>query len=148
MCTYLARVDSQTIILVLDYGIADGDIGACANIKGISVVASVVIAVRVVNGNMIQHEVISQNTKSLHGGIFDVETSDSRVIQAVCIEELGLGLATVRAPGIPPAGSIAVDDMARFARDVDVLSRQADQRALPFFISEGCLALENDLASG
>lgn len=143
--TNLAGVDSQTVILVLHNGIADGDPAAVADIKSISVVATIAIAVGVVDGDMIQHQVVSLDTEGLHRGVLDIEAGDARVIQAVRVEELGLGLAAVCALGVPPPRSVAVNDVAGFARHLDVLSGHPDQRALPFFVPEGGLALENDL---
>ena len=112
MTAYLARVDSQAVILVLDIGVADGDIGARANIEGIGVVATLSITVRVVDGDLVEDQVIGLHTESLDGGVLDVQAGDGRVVQGVGVEELGLGLSAVGSLAVPPARSAAVDDMA------------------------------------
>ena len=143
--THLARVHGQTVILVLHNGVADGNPAAVTDIKSIGVVATIVIAIGVVDGDMVQHQVVSLDTEGLHGGVLDIEAGDARVIQAVRVEELGLGLAAVGALGIPPPRSITVDNVSGFTGHLDVLSGHPDQRALPFLVSEGGLALEDDL---
>lgn len=52
--TYLARVDSQAVVLVLDVGVADGDVGTGANIESIGVVAALGITLAVVDGDVVE----------------------------------------------------------------------------------------------
>ena len=111
MTAYLARVDSQAVVLVLDIGVADGDIGTRANIEGIGVVTALGITVRVVDGDLVEDQVVGLHTESLDRGVLDVQTGDGRVVQGVGVEELGLGLSAVGSLTVPPACSAAVDDM-------------------------------------
>jgi len=64
----------------------------------------------------------------------------------VGVEELGLGLATVGALGVPPAGSIAIES-GTSAIDGDVVARDGDERALPLLVTEGGGTLEDDVGA-
>lgn len=120
MTAYLARVDSQAVVLVLDVGIADGDVGTLANVEGIGVVATIGITVGVVDGNLVEDHVVALHAESLDGGILDVQAGDGRVRQLVGVEELGLIFAAVGSLSVPPPGSVTVDDMALLAGDFNV----------------------------
>lgn len=61
------------------------------------------------------------------------------------VKEFGLGLATIAALSVPPAGSVTVEDGARGSFDGDVGARDGDEGAGPFFVAEGSGAFENDL---
>jgi hypothetical protein len=63
----------------------------------------------------------------------------------VSIEELGLGLSTVAALTVPPAGTVSVKDGAGGSFDGDVGTGDGDERTGPFFIAEGGGAFEDDL---
>lgn len=145
--TYLARVDSQAVILVLDVGVADGDVGTGANIEGIGVVAALGITLAVVDGDVVEDQVVGLDTETLNGGVLDVKTGDVRVVQVVGVEELGLLLSAVGSLAVPPASTATVDDMAGCAGDVNVISGEADERTRPLLVSEGGFALEDDLYS-
>jgi hypothetical protein len=56
--THGARVNSQAVILVLDNSITDGNAVTLADIKGIGVMATVVITVRVVDCDTVQDQVV------------------------------------------------------------------------------------------
>ena len=62
------------------------------------------------------------------------------------VEELGLGLATVRALGVPPASTIAVESSTSTV-DSERVTRDGDQRTLPLLVSKGGSALEDDMGS-
>jgi hypothetical protein len=145
LAAYLAGVNSQAVVLVLDVGVADGDVGGLADIEGIGVVATTAVTVRVVNGDVIKDQVVGLYTESLHGGVLDVQVRDGRVGHGVGVEELGLGLAAVGSLAVPPAGTATVDDMARGTGDLEVLTGEADEGAFPLLVSEGGLALEGNL---
>ena len=145
--TYGTRVDGQAVVLVLDVGVADGDVGALTNIEGIGVVASLSVTQAVVDGDVVEDQVVGLNTETLDGGVLDVESGDGRVVEGVGVEELGLLLSAVGSLAVPPAGTATVDDMAGFAGDVDVASGGADEGTSPLLVSEGGFALEDDLYS-
>lgn len=54
MRAYVARVDGQAVILVLDVGVGDPDAGGRTNVKGVGVVASLGISGGVVDGDVIK----------------------------------------------------------------------------------------------
>lgn len=120
MTAYLARVDSQAVVLVLDVGVADGDVGTLANVEGIGVVAALGITVGVVDGDVVEDQVVGLYAESLHGCVLDVQAGDGRVLQLVGVEELGLVLAAVGSLGVPPSGSVTVDEMTLLAGDFNV----------------------------
>jgi hypothetical protein len=61
------------------------------------------------------------------------------------IEELGLGLATIRAFTIPPTTPISIETGATGPGHCDICSGYRYQRAFPFLIAKCGLAFENDL---
>ena len=62
------------------------------------------------------------------------------------VEELGLGLAAVRALGVPPASTITVEGSTGTI-DGKRVTRDGNKRALPLLVSKGGSALENDVGS-
>lgn len=84
------------------------------------------IALGIINSYMIQHEILRLDTKSLHGRILDIEARDDGIIQAMRIEELGLGLAAIATFAIPPLLATAVDNVARVTADGDAVALDAD----------------------
>lgn len=147
MTAYLARVDSQAVVLVLDVGVADGDVGTLANVEGIGVVAALGITVGVVDGDVVEDQVVGLYAESLHGCVLDVQAGDGRVLQLVGVEELGLVLAAVGSLGVPPSGSVTVDEMTLLAGDFNVRAFDADEGTLPLLVSEGSFTPEDDLYS-
>ena len=71
---------------------------------------------------------------------------DDRVRHRVSVEELGLGLAAVRALGVPPASTITVEGSTS-AIDGERVTRDGNKRALPLLVSKGGSALEDDMGS-
>ena len=55
----------------------------------------------------------------LHGRVEHVEVRDGAVGQVVRVEELGLGLAAVRALAVPPLRAVAVEFVVAGAGDLD-----------------------------
>lgn len=143
--SYLARVDGNAVVLVLDGSTADVDTGGLADVETVGVVATVVITVGVVDGEVVQVDVGSLDTDGLDGSILDVDALEGRVLNVVDVHELGLGLATVGTLAVPPAGTVTVDDSAVGHGDGQILTTEADQGTLPFLVSEGSGALEGDL---
>lgn len=62
------------------------------------------------------------------------------------VEHLGLGLSTVGALGVPPAGSVGVKS-GTGAIDGDVVTGDRDKRSLPLLVTEGGGALEDDVGA-
>lgn len=146
-CTYCARVDCQTIILVHHDSVANSHTVALADIESISVMSTVVVTIRVINRDAVKNEVVRLDTEGLDGRVLDVQTGDGRVIQVMGIEELGLRLATVSTLAIPPALSSTVDSVVRGTSNNDVGARDLNQGSIPFLVSEGGLAVEDNLSS-
>jgi hypothetical protein len=71
---------------------------------------------------------------------------DDRVGHRVSVEELGLGLAAVRALGVPPASTITIESSTG-AIDSERVTRDGNKRALPLLVSKGGSALEDDMGS-
>lgn len=141
----LARVDGDTIVLVLDGGAADVDTVRLADVERVGVVAAVVVAVRVVDGQVLENSVVGLDTDGLHGSVLDVQAGDSRVLDGVDIHELGLGLAAVRALAVPPARALAINHGILGSGDGEAGTTEADERALPLLVAEGGGTLEGNL---
>lgn len=69
---------------------------------------------------------------------------DDRVGHRVSVEELGLGLAAVRALSVPPASTITVESSTG-AIDSERVTRDGNKRALPLLVSKGSSALEDNM---
>ena len=78
----------------------------------------------VVDGDVGESEARSRvNRESLNRGVLNVEASDRRrSSQGVSVEELGLGLSSVRALSVPPFCTLSVDQVARRTLDNNVFS--------------------------
>ena len=143
----LARVDGDAVVLVLDSGTGDVHTIALADVEGVGVVAAVVITVRVVDGEVLEVQVVGLHADGLHRSVLDVQAGNLRVLQIVGVHELGLRLAAVRALAVPPARTFTVNHGVFGGSDGDVGPRKTDQRALPFLVTEGGGALESDLGA-
>lgn len=108
--------------------------------------ATIAITIRVINRDTVQKQIVRLNAERLNGCILDIETGNSRVIQAVSVKELGLGLATIGTLTIPPALTTTVDGVVGRSGDEDVGSGDADKGAFPFFVAKGGFAAEDDLS--
>ena len=86
------------------------------------------------------------NGQSQVGSGETYDALDDGVGHLVGVEHLGLGLATVRALGVPPTGSISVKS-GTSAVDGDVVTRDRDKRTLPLLVAEGGGALEDDVGA-
>jgi hypothetical protein len=78
--THLAGVDCNAVILVLDNRVLDGNARGLADIETVGIVAAIIVAVRIVNGNSINDKIVRLDTESLHGGVLDEEARDGRVV--------------------------------------------------------------------
>jgi len=162
-----AAVNSEAVVLVVDGRAADGDFGGAADVEGIGVVAALGVAVLVVDGDAVELGVGGGvDGEDLHGGVLDglsqgillvivvighsvrvtYQTLDDRVRHRVSVEELGLGLAAVGTLGVPPASTITVEGSTS-AIDGERVTRDGNKRALPFLVSKGGSALEDDMGS-
>lgn len=140
------RVNSDTVILVIDLGVGDDDIRARTNVEAVSVVTAGLVSRGVVDSHVPDGEVIAPaDAESMHGGVLDVEILNQRVFQAVGGEELRLGNTAVRSLAVPPAGAIRVQLMPGRTLDGDAAALEADQRTLPLRIIPGGGAREDDL---
>lgn len=122
--TDLAGIDGQAIILVINRSPRNDNSGTLADIKSISIMSSLAIAVRVINCDTVQSQVSgSVNAEYLNWRVLEVQSCDGRRCKIVCVEEFGLGRATVRALTVPPAGAVAIDNMSAGATNFDAGSR-------------------------
>ena len=145
---YLSGVDGNAVILVVDFGPRDGDIGAFPNVEAIGIGRKVIrIPVGVVHRDVRHGEIGgSINTEDLNRGILDVDTLDGGRGQVMGIEELGLRLAAIAALVVPPATAVAVEIGAIRSRDGDVSPGDGDERSIPFLVAKGGFAFEDDLS--
>jgi hypothetical protein len=91
-CDVLTGVDRQTVILVVDGGLVDGDTGGRANIESVGVVAAVGdVSSAVVNLDRGDGQVLGVvDAEALDGSVLDVKAGDGRIDHLVRREELGL----------------------------------------------------------
>lgn len=47
----------------------------------------------------------------LNRRVLEIKTRDDRAFHRVCVEELGLGLASVSSLSVPPSSSASIDDV-------------------------------------
>lgn len=143
--TYCARVDSNTVILVVAFGAGDDNVSAIANVKAVSVFAQagarLVIDSHVGDGQTIS----AVDADCLDGGVLDVEVGDGRGDQIVSIEEFWLGGTTATTLAIPPAGAVGVEICSRGTTNLDSGPLDLEQGSSPFFIAPGCLPFKDDL---
>lgn len=85
------------------------------------------------------------NTNGLNWGVLDMKIGDSGVDKIMCIEELGLGLATIAAFAIPPTSTVGVQISTRGALNIDPGAFNLEQWANPFLVAPGGLAFEDNL---
>lgn len=143
--TNLSRVDSNTVVLVVNLGTVNGDTSALTNIEAISVVSTLRVTLSIINGHLVDGKTVDGvDADSLDRGVLDVNVVEDRVSQAVGGEELGLLLATVSTLAVPPASAVSVKDGTGTV-DSDLLSRDLQQRAGPLLVAPGGGALEDDL---
>jgi hypothetical protein len=159
--------DSEAVILVVDGRAADGDLGGASDVEGIGVVAALGVTVLVVDGDAVELGVGGGvDGEDLNGGVLDglsqdilsvvvtagrvvrmtYQTLDDRVRHGVSVEELGLGLAAVRALGVPPASTITVEGSTSTV-DSERVTRDGNKRTLPLLVSKGGSALEDDMGT-
>lgn len=107
--------------------------------------STVRIAIRVVDRDPVQNDVVRFDTEGLNRRVLDIQTGDRRVIQTMGVEELGLRLATVGALAIPPALSSTIDRVVGGTSNNNVGARDLNQGSIPFLVSEGGLTVEDNL---
>jgi hypothetical protein len=130
----------------VDNRVGDVDTSTGADIESIGIVASLAVAINIINSNSVQSKTVgSIDAEDLNRGVLDCDVLDLGVDHLVGIEELGLGLAAVCSLSIPPASTISIEDGTRGSLDSDVSSRDGNQGAGPFLVAEGGLSFEDDL---
>jgi hypothetical protein len=147
------RVDSDTIILIINLRPGNNNIIALSNIKPIGIMPAFVITGRVINRHIGNGQPIaSVDANSLHGRVLNVQIRNRRVGQVVRVEELGFRFPAVAPLGIPPARTVRVKFCAGGAFDGDAVAFDGDavafdleERAGPFFVAPGCGSFKNDL---
>lgn len=135
--------------MVINRSTSDGNAITVADIEPIGIVTKRVrITILVVNCDTTDCETgRARDAEDLNGRILDVQPGDSGgSLETVGEEELRLdvGLA-VGTLSIPPAGTLAIDEVTGSSRNLDVGSRDGDQRASPLLIAESSGSLKNHL---
>jgi hypothetical protein len=162
-----AAVDGKAVVLVVDGRAADGDLGGASDVEGIGVVAALGVTVLVVDGDAVELGVGGGvDREDLNGRVLDglsqriplvivitgdvtrtaYQSLDDGVRHRVSVEELGLGLAAVRALGVPPASTVAVESSTSTI-DSERVTRDGDKRASPLLVSKGGSTLEDDMGT-
>lgn len=109
--------------MVVYIGARDGNVRAIANVKSIGVGRLAIIAIRVVNGDVLHSKIRRPvNAEHLHRRVLDVDTADRGRGQIMGVEELGLRLAAIAALAIPPTTAVTVEIGAVGPGDGDVSS--------------------------
>lgn len=89
-------VDSQAVVLVLDYGSRDVHSGRRAHVKSIRVVAALGVAERVVHVNIVQAEISHRvDTESLNWRVQNIKRLNIGVFEVMSTEKLGLCLSAI-----------------------------------------------------
>lgn len=140
----LTGVDGQAVVLVVDGGAVNSDVGAGTDVKGIGIVAELGTG-GVVEEDVLDGEVVGLDAEAMDGGVVDLQAGDVRLVQLVGREELGLLLATVASLAVPPTSTITVNLSTRVLLDGNTGSGRGNQGALPFLVAEGGGTVEDDL---
>lgn len=129
-----ARVDGHAVILVVDIGARDDDVGAIANVESVCVLAKGVARL-VVDGHVGDGQAVGVvDRHGLNGRVVNVQVRDGRVCEVVRVEELGLGHAARAALAVPPVLAVAVEVGARGAFNGDAGAFDLEERAVPLGI--------------
>lgn len=121
--THVARVDGNAVVLIVYVRSVDHKPIGGTNVKSVSVVGSTdVIALGVVNDDIVKGQVPGEHAVALDGCIHDFEVLDDGIIQAVGVEELWLRHSSISTEAIPPTLSTSVNDVSGGTEDGDVLS--------------------------
>jgi hypothetical protein len=89
--TYCSRVDSNAIVLIVDFSSVNDDVRAGSDIEAIGVVTTCAVTSRIVDRHTGDGKAIAtSNTNSLDGGVLDVQVGDGRGSECMSCEELGL----------------------------------------------------------
>lgn len=106
--TYLPRINSQTIVLIPHNRIYNLDPRTFPNIERIGIMSTLRISIRIIDRDISQDQPIRLDTKHMNRGVLDRDAADTRRVEVMRVEELGLRHAVVAALAVPPAGSVAV----------------------------------------
>lgn len=68
----------------------------------------------------------SVDAHELNRRVLEIKTRDDRAFHRVCVEELGLGLASVSSLSVPPSSSASIDDVPCRSDNSDVSPRNRD----------------------
>lgn len=105
--TYSARINCNTIVLIVNIGTGYDNVRAAADVESVSVVTTLAIASLVVDGHSRNGEPITAvDTNSLNRSVLNLESGDCGCGKIMGVEKLGLGLATIPAFAVPPASSL------------------------------------------
>ena len=126
-----SAVNSNTVILVVNIRSTDRNARAIADVKPICV-GPKRIASGAINSDSSNCKVSATiDAEDLHRWVEDVDVGDGGRDQIMCLEELGLGLATVGALSIPPVCTVAVKVGSAGLCHGNIGSRNGEERARP-----------------
>jgi hypothetical protein len=94
--TYCSRVDSNAVILIVDFSSVNDDVRAGSDIEAIGIVTTCTVTSRIINRHTGDGKAIAtSNTNSLDRGVLDVQVGNGRRGECVRCEELGLRFAAI-----------------------------------------------------
>lgn len=135
--------------MVINCSTSDGNVITVADIEPVGIVTErTLITISVVNCDTTDFQTRRAiDAEDLNGSILDVQPGDSGgSLEIVGEEELrfdiGLGVGTL---SIPPAGTLAINDVTGSPRNCDVGPRDGDQRARPLLMAESSGSLKYHL---
>jgi len=108
--TYGARVDCDTVILIVDIRARDSNVRTVTDVKSIGVGGAFVVTGTIVNSDTAQGKIRGVvDAEDLYGRIQNVDVADSRRYHIVCVEEFRLRFPAAGPISIPPICSISVE---------------------------------------
>ena len=144
-CDIRSRIDSHTIILIVNDCVWDNDASRGSNIESISVVASFGITIRAVDRDMIKSKIFtSWNRKPLNWSVLDIQSRDWRWLE-IGFEELWLVDATIATFPIPPLFTTSINEMIGCTGDSLTSSTNLNEWTSPCFETKRRCSGENDL---
>lgn len=137
----------QNPIKDLHVSTRDVDTSGAANVKCISVMA-LASTILVVHGDIGDSKVgCAIDAHELDWRVLEVEARDGGFLQAVSIEELGLGLSSVCSFSVPPSGTVTIDNVAGCTSNGNVSARYGNKRSRPLFVAEGGGTFEDNFGT-
>jgi len=134
----VTRVDSNTVILVVDDSTVNGDVGTSTNVEGVSVVTTLGVTGLVVKEDVVEVNLLgTRDTEGLNRSVVDLETLNLGVLEAMSSEELRLLLTAVASLAVPPTGTSAINLSTGVLLDSDSVTRNLNKGTNPLLVAKG-----------